>query len=269
MTSSAITRDDLRRAFTDALADAALTAIDDVLRASTVLAPADVSAALLQGGRAARRIAARRAAAAASQPLACELDAVTLQTLIAAAERAAEIPGHEFDQDSLDEDVHDAASELGSATNNGGVDAQIRFLAEQQGISDVRVLLEGLGVTLAARGGTAAAHPLAAELIARFGLTARTDEYSDRAHADLWSGSGVSPTISRPGDGSDRIERLLGDRAEEVEAWGAGAHRIVWRVAEALALVTYCEGDVSVLQARSQDGWAAIQASAERFYAAQ
>jgi hypothetical protein len=41
----------------------------------------------------------------------------------------------------------------------------------------------------------------------------------------------------------------------------------VWRFDAHRAHVTYCEGDVSVLIARSPAGYKAIEASADRFYA--
>ena len=67
--------------------------------------------------------------------LRAELDAVTLAALIAAAERAAATPGHAFTGESLDESVHDAASAPGTEVNNGGVAAQVRYLAEQLGVT--------------------------------------------------------------------------------------------------------------------------------------
>jgi hypothetical protein len=104
-------------------------------------------------------------------------------------------------------------------------------------------------------------------LIQRFGLTERTDDYTDRPFADLWSGSGVSPTLSRPGEGSARVQNALGHRVEEVYEWSDGEYRIVWRVPCERLIVTYCEGDVSVLQARSESDWKAINHSAAAFYA--
>lgn len=85
--------------------------------------------------------------ASAAPTLRAELDDLMLKALIAAAERAAATPGHEFTDESLDEDVHDAASAPGTAVNNGGVGAQIRYLADQFGVGHVGLLLRRLGVT--------------------------------------------------------------------------------------------------------------------------
>lgn len=117
------------------------------------------------------------------------------------------------------------------------------------------------------------------ELVARFGLTERTDNYTDRPYADLWSGSGVASNISHADDGSNRVKRTLGWKPNEsndeyltrtgggmVEEWCDWPYRIVWRVPDERLHVTFCEGDVSVLQARDAAGWDAIEASAAKFY---
>ncbi|MEY2517941.1 MAG: hypothetical protein QOJ89_5305 [bacterium] len=82
----------------------------------------------------------------ATSTLRAELDAVTLTALVAAAERCAATPGSAFTE-SLDDSVHDVASAPGTAVNNGGVAAQVRYLAEQLGVSEVRLLLASFGVT--------------------------------------------------------------------------------------------------------------------------
>ena len=145
MPATTMTAGDLRRALTTALAGAELEQLDEVLQATTVLPPDAVAGALLEGGRAARQISARRG----TPTLRTELDAVTLTALIAAAERAAESAGHAFTDETLDEDVHDAASERGATVNNGGVEAQVRYLTEQLGVNHIGVLLQSLGVTIA------------------------------------------------------------------------------------------------------------------------
>lgn len=103
-------------------------------------------------------------------------------------------------------------------------------------------------------------------LIERFRLQERTDNYTDRPHADLWSGSGVLPSISEIGQGIHVLNRAL-TGAREVEEWCDHPYRVVWRIDEQFAHVTYCEGDVSLLIARSPEDYEAINASAERFYA--
>ena len=70
----------------------------------------------------------------ATPTLRAELDAVTLTALVAAAERCAATPGSAFTDESLDDSVHDVASAPGTAVNNGGVAAQVRYLAEQLGV---------------------------------------------------------------------------------------------------------------------------------------
>lgn len=104
------------------------------------------------------------------------------------------------------------------------------------------------------------------KLIATFGLTERTDAYTDRPHADLWSGSGVAPNVAYADDGSNRVRRLLPPDADWPEAWSDWPYRIVWRVPSERMHVTFCEGDVSVLAARSAEDFAAIDASADNFY---
>jgi hypothetical protein len=104
------------------------------------------------------------------------------------------------------------------------------------------------------------------KLIDALGLTERTDNYNDRPHADLWSGSGVLPSFSEIGQGIHTLRRILDD-AVEVEEWCDYPYRVVWRFDAHRAHVTYCEGDVSVLIARSPAGYKAIEASADRFYA--
>lgn len=43
-------------------------------------------------------------------------------------------------------------------------------------------------------------------------------------------------------------------------------YRIVWRIPGERPHVTFCEGDVSLLEARSDEDFEAIDASADRFY---
>ena len=111
--------------------------------------PADLAAAFVAATSTTEREAVDDTAAAPA--LRAELDGVTLATLVVAAERAAATVGHAFTDETLDEDVHDAASERGTTVNNGGVEAQVRYLSEQLGVNHVRVLLLSLGVTI--RGG--------------------------------------------------------------------------------------------------------------------
>lgn len=104
------------------------------------------------------------------------------------------------------------------------------------------------------------------DLIELFGLYERTDAYTDSPHADLWSGSGVSPVISHQDEGWSRLDKRLPDDARTAEEWCDWPYRVVWRVPSERAHVTYCEGDVSVLIARSNADYGAIEASAARFY---
>lgn len=106
----------------------------------------------------------------------------------------------------------------------------------------------------------------ASEIIERFALTERTDNYTDRPHADLWSGSGVAPNFAYADDGSNRVKALLPADADWPEEWADWPYRIVWRVPSERMHVTFCEGDVSVLVARSDADFAAIDASADKFY---
>lgn len=108
-------------------------------------------------------------------------------------------------------------------------------------------------------------------LVKHFGLTERTGAYTDRPHADLWSGSGVSPSISDSDEGAMRVRKLLSAREwrftiDEPEAWADWPYRVVWRVPSERLHITFCEGDVSVLEARSDDDFTAIDASADNFY---
>lgn len=103
-------------------------------------------------------------------------------------------------------------------------------------------------------------------LIARFGLRERTDNYADRPHADLWEGSGVNPSISDRDEGMRRLEGMLPAEADWPEQWADYPYRVVWRIPSERMHVTHCEGDVSVLVARTEDDFAAIDASADRFY---
>jgi hypothetical protein len=105
------------------------------------------------------------------------------------------------------------------------------------------------------------------ELIDGLGLNERTDDYTDRPHADLWAGSGVVPSIRMIGEGIYTLGERLPADARTVEEWDDYPYRVVWRVPSERAHVTYCEGDVSVLIARSDEDFAAIERSADRFYA--
>lgn len=106
------------------------------------------------------------------------------------------------------------------------------------------------------------------QFIRRFALEERTDDYTDRPHADLWSGSGVSPAISHMDEGWVRVSNALPESAEEVEEWASWPYRIVWRIRDERAHVTYCEGDVSLLIARSDEDFEAIGRSASAYYEA-
>jgi len=207
MPATTITAGDLRRALTNALAGAELGQLDDVLQATTVLPPDAVAGALLEGGRAARQISARRGA----PTLRAEVDAVTLTALIAAAERAAESAGHEFTDEALDEDVHDAASERGTTVNNGGVEAQVRYLAEQLGVNHVRVLLQSLGVTIGGSASTTADAGRATNVIGY-------DRWEHFA-ATLTDRTRIEPDAA--GVDVDRVPEPR--RAEIVAAWRFGA----------------------------------------------
>lgn len=101
----------------------------------------------------------------------------------------------------------------------------------------------------------------ARELANKLGLSERTDDYTDRPHADLWSGSGTLWWA----ESGYVLENVLPEGARLVEKWSDG-FRIVWAIDSERAHVTYCEGDVSVLIARSDEDYAAINVSAERFY---
>lgn len=104
-----------------------------------------------------------------------------------------------------------------------------------------------------------------ARLIAVFFLTERTDDHDDRPHADLWSGSGVAPSLRFETEGLWRVHDQLVD-AVEVDEWGDYPYRAVWRIDSERAIVTHCEGDVFVLVARSPADYEACLRSADAFY---
>lgn len=106
----------------------------------------------------------------------------------------------------------------------------------------------------------------ARQIASMLALVERTDAYTDRPHADLWSGSGCMPSISYAGEGIVKLQKFLPDDAREVEEWCSYPYRVVWRVDSERAHVTYCEGDVSVLIAHSAGDYAAINTSADNFY---
>lgn len=104
-----------------------------------------------------------------------------------------------------------------------------------------------------------------------FGMHERTDNYTDAPHARLWSG-GYSPSISVDSEGFGRVRRILhklgveDSEIEEVEAWCDYPYRVVYRIAKYRAHVTYCEGDVSYLEAYSDSDFIAINFSADLYY---
>ena len=151
------------------------------------------------------------AAASATTTLRAELDAVTLTTLIAAAERAVAADDHDFDADDLDEDVHDAASDLGATTNNAGVGAQIAFLAAQLGVSYVRACLASRAVTPGPDDLSAAAARSAGGVIGYDRWEDFAGTLTDRARTD-------------PDGGGVDVDRVPDHRrAEIVAAWRFGA----------------------------------------------
>lgn len=89
---------------------------------------------------------------------------------------------------------------------------------------------------------------------------------SERDDGTHWFGSGVLPSVSEIGEGGHTLDRGLAG-AVEVDEWADWPYRRVWRVDGELALVTYCEGDVSVVIARSPEGYEALRESAQAFYA--
>jgi hypothetical protein len=66
-----------------------------------------------------------------------------------------------------------------------------------------------------------------------------------------------------PDDPREFLERTEGGMIEE---WSDWPYRIVWRIPGERPHVTFCEGDVSLLEARSDEDFEAIDASADRFY---
>jgi hypothetical protein len=106
----------------------------------------------------------------------------------------------------------------------------------------------------------------ARSVIFAFSLQQQRCPHAEHEHADLWHGVSVLPGATLSGAGIRAVTMWLPQSATEAQTWCSRPHLMVWRLFAERAHVVYFDGDLSVLIARGDAEYEALNANAERLY---